>query len=286
MHILTQHFGTDAWFEIQKNHLEKYTLKKERYKVYLATYKTSIPDSFILPPNYVHINLNEHPEFRNEHYLIIEEAYEKFVKPHAKDNDIIIYMDNDAFPCDSWEDKLESYLTENDICAVYRYEDRGLDQPDQYFPYPHLCFFSFKKKTRDMYGFKHEIPEGFPCPGFTICDVIRQNNLKVKELIRTNKFNSHNVMFGIYDDMIYHHSSGSRAKVGRPYATLGAKSDHRKMCYEGIDFFLRQDVLSHLPPWIETEVNDVNLKIFDVIFDKIKDDKDCNFVRRFYLGKY
>lgn len=286
IHIITQHFATQAWFEIQKRHLQKYTKNKSNVKVNLLVYKTTLPNDYNLPENYSVINLNDYNLDRhNEHYLIVESSYDKFIRDNIADDDIVIYMDSDAFPIDYWDEQIEKNLETNDICAVYRFEDRGPLQPEQYTPYPHLCFYAFKKKTREKYGFRHEIPPGFPCPGFTICDVIRENNLSVKKMVRTNKFNSHNVMFGIYDDIIYHSSCGSRAIIGRPYATIGAQSDTRKMCYEGQDFCGRAELHNVMPEYIEKEINELNLKIFDAVYEHTQSDLDCNFLRRYYLGK-
>lgn len=287
IHIVTQHFGTDAWFQIQKEYIEKYTPDKNSYKVYLLVYKTEVPASFILPSNYEIIDLNKVDSVFNEHYSIVESCFDNFISQKVADDDIVVYLDSDAFPIDLWTIKVSKYLEDNHICAIYRYEDRGTEQPDKYYPYPHLCFFSFLKKYRQKYGFRHEIPRGFPCPGFTICDVIRENSLKVKELIRTNKFNNHPTMFGIYDDMIYHQSSGSRSLIGRPYVTgNGAKQDLRLMCYEGIDFYARKDVESRIHGFVEKDVNEINLLIWNVIYQKIKQDLDLNFLRRFYIGKF
>lgn len=285
IHILTQHFGTDAWFEIQKRHIEKYSPDKSEYRVYVVVYRTKMPQDFVLPENYEVIDLGDRTDIVNEHYLIIESCYDNFVKERVADDDIVIYMDSDAFPIDNWTGKIKNYLEENHICAVYRYEDRGVLQPDEYYPYPHLCFYSFKKKDRETYGFRHELPPGFPCPGFTINDVVRNKNLRVKELVRTNKFNNHPTMFGVYDDIIYHQSSGSRTIVGRPYSTAGAGPDHNPMCYEGIDCYHRHYVIENVTNFLENEVNPINVEIWFVIYNKISTDYDCNWIRRFYIGK-
>jgi len=285
IHIVTQHFGTNAWLEIQRDYIEKYSPDKDEYKVYILLYKTTIPEGLTLPSNYEIIDLNIDPHIVNDHYLIVESCYDRYIKERIANSDIVVYMDSDAFPIDLWTKKLQNYLSNNHICAVYRYEDRGPQQPDQYFPYPHLCFYSFKKADRERYGFRHELPPGFPCPGFTICDVIRANGLQVKELVRTNKFNNHPTMFGVYDDMIYHQSSGSRAMIGRPHATPGAAPDNSHMCYEGIDAFHRMEVYQNIPNFIERDINEINYKIWTVIFDKIVEDKSLNFLRRFYIGK-
>lgn len=284
IHVITHHFAIQAWLEIQKRHLEKYTKNKENVKIHVFLFKTSLPQDFVVPSNYSIVSLDEEG-IQNAHHIVVETCYDRFVKPQLNDDDIVVYMDSDAFPIDFWDEAVENNLKDHDISAVYRYEDRGLLQPDQYYPWPHLCFFAFRKKARDLYGFIHEVPDGFPCPGFTMCDMIREKGIKVKEMLRTNKFNSHNVMFGIYDDIIYHQSSGSRAIVGRPYATPGAAPDNNTMCYEGIDFYERREIAEQLPKFIENEVNELNLKIFDAVFSQIDKDTDCNFLRRYYLGK-
>jgi len=46
--------------------------------------------------------------------------------------------------------------------------------------------------------------------GTEISDKLDNLGLKWKPLLRTNKKNYHPVMAGIYEDMIYHHSAGTR----------------------------------------------------------------------------
>ena len=286
-HIITLHYATQHWFEIQKNHIEKYTTKKEDYIVYLATYKCDLPTNFTLPPNYKHIRLDDYVQnnnilIRNVHHEIIEYVYNIFVVKDCKDDDIIVYLDSDAFPCDYWENKIEMYFNEHDIASVYRYEDIGPDLDKKYFPCPHLCFFSFIKEKKEKHKFVFDITPPFQCPGTSIRDVAEQNNLKIKEMIRTNKFDLNRVMFGVYDDIIYHQSSGSRGVVGRPYKSGACGVDKSRHCFEGIDYLLRP-AIPH--DWINTKVGDISLKIFDMVYDEIKNDNECTFIKKYFIGK-
>ena len=229
IHILTLHYVTPAWLEIQKRHILKYT-NTEDYKVWLGKYKLDIPDDFEIPSNWEMIDLDKvyPPELGNEHVFQMEWMYDECVKDKMDSQDIIVFMDNDAFPCDpAWIDILqESLVVENrqGICVIDR-GNRGIAQPDEYWPLPDLCFFGTTKSARSEYDLKFGIfHPTHQNPGMGMLDrmkVAHQNGARWGILERTNIFNSHKVMFGVYGGMIYHQGAGTRGIVGRPFATGG-----------------------------------------------------------------
>jgi len=89
-------------------------------------------------------------------------------------------------------------------------------------------------------------------------------------------------MFGVYGDLIYHNSCGSRAKVGRPYPTPGAPADTSRMCYEGGDIHRRTSLPEEYVVKMTTRIH---LTVFDAVFKELEDDMSCNFVSNFFLGE-
>jgi hypothetical protein len=308
IHILTLHFTTPAWFEIQKRHILKYTNKNE-YKLWLGKYNLELPEDFEIPENWEIIDLDEvYPkEGGNEHYLQVEWMYENCLKDNMEDDDIVVFIDSDAFPCcHSWAPRVKDVLLAIDdeeakagaICT-YLKENRGIAQPDNYFPYPDLCFFATTKKVRREnnleWGLFNPLHEN---PGFGMLDRLRAAELKIAVQIRTNIFNAHNVMFGVYGNMIYHQACGSRAIIGRPlqtggigrsgYGNDGSAPNNSRQCYTGLDLRHRSLLGNWFQAEFEKECTDIietNTQIFDIIYDKLQEDQNCEFVRRYFLGR-
>jgi len=291
IHILTLHFGTPAWLDIQKKYILNYT-DPEKYKLWMGKYNLDIPPDFDLPDNWELIDLDEkYPkEKKNEHYLQAEWMYESILRHEMEDDDVIIFMDNDAFPCvtQEWTKIVTEALEENQVFALLQFENRGIAQPDQYHPYPDLCFFATTKKNKREFNLEWGLFEPFhQNPGFGMADRIRDANCTIGTIRRTNVFNFHNVMFGVYGNMIYHQACGSRAIIGRPMATAKATPNTTRQCYTGIDLLHRR----HLGDWNNesfeekcADIIEVNTQIFDTVYNKIKEDHTCTFIKRAFLG--
>jgi len=311
-HILTHHFTTPAWFEIQKRHILKYTnQEKTPYKVWVGKYNLELPEDFELPEHWELIDLDIlYPkEDKNEHYLQMEWMYRNCVRKHMRDNDIIIFMDSDAFPCNSSWLPLICYGFNSKKCDVfYLHEAPRNPEYGKYDAHPDLFFFASTRKIwegNNLEWFIDHTNREHSNPGHGLYDKIVESDLMVTSMIRTNVFNAHNAMFGVYGNMIYHQTCGSRAIIGRPLATAGAKSNNNRQCYTGIDIILRGPILTLVNDPIndvfrlgiipgecsyvdfETQCSDIvstNTEIFDVIYNKLYKDKDCTFVNRYFLG--
>tara|TARA_R100001163_G_C5065840_1_gene203918 strand:+ start:279 stop:1220 length:942 start_codon:yes stop_codon:yes gene_type:complete len=308
-HIITHHYSTTAWFEIQKRHILKYTDPElTPYKLYLAKYNIDMPEDFDLPDNWEIIDLDEiYPsECGNEHYLQMQWIYENCVKDKAKDDEMIIFLDSDAFPCRyEWvKDILVGITGQNNqfgiplpddyepvhAAVIHFTENRGIREPDEYHPYPDLCFFAIMKKTWDENNLKWTLDKNNPRhqnPGFAMKEQIAEAELRVGAIERTNKFNAHNVMFGVYGGFLYHQHCGSRAIIGRPLDTEQSEVENSRHCFTGIDLLNRMEIGNwHYDSFIEEcgDIVEVNTQIFDIIYDRLYNDQNCNFVRRYFLG--
>jgi hypothetical protein len=297
IHILTLHFATNAWLEIQKRHILKYT-NKEDYKLWLGKYNLELPEEFEFPANWELIDLDkDYPEENiNEHYLQMEWMYGNYIKNEMTDDDIVVFIDSDAFPCEPrWifalKEAIEGDSSEHraDVVCLYQMENRGMAQPDEYYPYPDLCFFATTKKAWVENNLEWGLfSPDHQNPGFGMHDRIAAAELRVGALTRTNRFNAHRVMFGVYGDMIYHQACGSRAIIGRPMATGQAAANNRRQCYTGVDLFGRSLIGNWFEEEFEEECADIintNTEIFDIIYNKIQKDQNCTFIRRYFMGK-
>lgn len=268
INIITQIFKIPDWLNIQYLHLNKYTASP--YMIYMG-YTDFIPQ----PPadQYKLINLNS--VLPNVHYIHANYMCNEVVLPSIQNDDVVVFLDIDAFPCDDWDSKVMAYLQKHDIVAMYRYEDLGYCQEPQHYPCSHLAFFATTKQVWKKHNLRWHIDGGLQNPQFGMEDIIKSNNIKVKKLERTNIFNAHKIMFGVYDDIIYHHCCGVRGIT-------------KNNAYEGGDAKYRDKILRGNLNNLEQKLQDiieVNTKIFHIIFEAIKKDQQCNFIKRYFLGK-
>lgn len=134
----------------------------------------------------------------------------------AADDDLIMFLDGDAFPIADPAPLIESSLSEAPLMAVRRYEN--CDEPH---PHPSFCVTDVAT-WRDLPG---DWSEGATWPGpdgEPVTDVgaqlLRQLDLRGipwAEVLRSNRHDLHPVFFGIYGEAIYHHGAGFRHPVSR-----------------------------------------------------------------------
>ena len=268
LHIVTQTFKTEDWISLQQRYLEKYT--KEEFTVWLGyTERPKTP----LPDNYKLVDLSH---TKDSHFLQANYTVNDVVLPQLEDDDVFIFLDIDAFPCDyGWEAKVLGHLKEHEVAAMFRYEDLGYYQEQKHYPCPHLAFFATTKKVWIEKKLNWELRPGYQNPQFGMQDCLVENSVKVKQMIRTNKFNVHNIMFGVYDDIIYHQCCAVRGLM-------------TQNPYEGFDLLGRSDIIGPHPWEVEEQIADVialNGEIWTSVYNSIVKDKECNFVKRFFLGK-
>ena len=91
VHILTLHYATSAWLEIQKRHILKYS-NSEKYKLWLGKFHLDLPEDFELPDNWEVIDLDEkYPsDGGDDHYLQAQWMFTNCVKEAMDDDDVII----------------------------------------------------------------------------------------------------------------------------------------------------------------------------------------------------
>jgi len=111
-----------------------------------------------------------------------------------------LLLDSDCFPIKKWTKKLIYELDKHnyDVAAPVRYENLNT--------FAHPCAFFFKKDILsnlyfDIMSFDEYLGK---------YEEVASNIKNFYPLIRTNKINYHPILFGIYNDMFYHHGAGSR----------------------------------------------------------------------------
>ena len=201
IHILTVHYKSLDWIPIQHKYLEN---NLKNYQVW----------SFI-----DEVEFNPWPFDFNFHSSKKSKVFDKRggAWDHAKkldilvknikavsDNDIILFLDGDSFPISPLNKFIENTLADYDFISIVR-EEMG-----HKFPHPSFacCKLDLWKKHNLTWGVKFDT-------GGVLQKQLEDKNIKWKKIKRTQSLGSHPVMFGVYGDIIYHHTAAFREATTR-----------------------------------------------------------------------
>ncbi|MCW3068758.1 MAG: hypothetical protein JWL67_1383 [Solirubrobacterales bacterium] len=206
LYIATAHFRSPRWIEIQTRYL------REQISTPFETW-SSLEE---IDPSYAR-HFDRIIEQRGPHagklnHLAMEIAEE------AADEDLLMFLDGDAFPIADPMPLIEDGLARAPLIAVRRAEN--LDEPQ-----PHPCFCVTTVGTwRTLPGDWSSGPTWAGPRGLRRSDVggnlLRRLELTKTpwvDVLRTNRTNLDPVYFAIYGDTIYHHGAGFRG--GSPSGT-------------------------------------------------------------------
>jgi hypothetical protein len=206
IHILTVHWKDDSWVDIQSEYLERN----------LASPYLSYAFLNYLPKDHSEKFFYSSTEGIQDHAVKLNLLADMASLNADSDNDILLFIDGDAFPVNEISEFLQQGLSDYPLVAIQRVENNGDMQP-------HPCFCA------TTVGFWKEIggdwKEGYKwlnSKGDSVTDVggnllgkLEEASVSWLKILRSNKVNLHPLWFGLYGDMIYHHGAGFRSPVSR-----------------------------------------------------------------------
>jgi hypothetical protein len=150
-----------------------------------------------------------------KHELKLNRLADEIVAASA-DDDLLMFLDGDAFPIADPIPLIESGLSVAPLMAVRRDENGG-------DPQPHPCFCVTRVATwRELAGdwsegFTWAGPGGEPVTdvGAELLRQLERAGISWIKVRRSNRSNLHPVFFGIYGETIYHHGAGFRQPLSR-----------------------------------------------------------------------
>ncbi|WP_206814372.1 hypothetical protein [Chroococcus sp. FPU101] len=131
-------------------------------------------------------------------------------------DDILIFIDGDAFPIQPIMPWLYEKFKNYPLMAVKRFEN---DQDNH--PHPLFCATTvgFWKEIKGDWkaGYYWQNPRGdlITDVGANLLKNLEDRKISWYPLLRSNKINYHPVNLGVYEDLIYHHGSGFRSSLTR-----------------------------------------------------------------------
>jgi hypothetical protein len=204
IHIVTVHWNSEKWIQIQQRYL----------------------DENVTGPYRLYGWLNGVDEKNYEHfaYVCAEPVKSHAVKLNiladiagasAADDDILIFIDGDAFPITDIAPLLRD-VPRHKLIAVQRRENNVDIQP-------HPCFCAttvgFWRSIGGDWKSGHEWRDEFGKPvtdvGGNLLGLLEAHRVDWLPLLRTNRWNPHPLFFGIYADAVYHHGAGFRRPWSR-----------------------------------------------------------------------
>lgn len=273
IYLITNHHTTDKWIKIQSTYLEQNAPRGVDYKVCCGI--TETPESPYLKNkkenNYIFYNLDY---AKNDHSVKLNELFEKCKKDFApKDEDVLIFIDPDAFPISpSWVDMIKKPLEKEDVpfVAVCREENiEPLLREDQK-PYPHACFSATTYGFWESNNLSWELDpaQGASCAGVLLAQWLKKHRHPWRKILRSNVYNLHPLNYAIYGGIIYHHGSGNRPT------------------YDSVDIWSRPALANKYGVGIDLyypKLLDFNEEISSLVFDYITEDKE--FINYYFLGQ-
>lgn len=236
IHILTIHWKSADWIDIQLKYLEENL--NQPYRVY--AFLNEVPNVEEHKKKFFYTSTESirlHPIKLN---LLAD------IASFAADNDedYLMFLDGDAFPIAPIDDFIEDKLTNHPIVAVQRTENNGDIQP-------HPCFCMMTIKTwREVEGdwkhggitWKDKFNKDVWDVGGLLLKKLNEKNIDWYKMNRSNNHKLHPLLFGVYDDLIYHH--------GAAFRNPGTRVDRNQI--ENFDEKLKRfrKAKNYIPKWL------------------------------------
>lgn len=204
IHVLTIHWKSSDWIDIQLKYLEKNL--NQPYRVY--AFLNEVPNSEEHEKKFFYTSTESirlHPIKLNLLADIAGFAADS-------DEDYLMFLDGDAFPIAPLDKFIKEKFQKYPVVAVQRTENNGDIQP-------HPCFCMMKIKTwHEIKGdwkpgnvtWKDRFNRDVWDVGGKLLKTLNENNINWYKMQRSNQHDLHTLLFGVYDKLIYHHGAAFR----------------------------------------------------------------------------
>lgn len=201
IHVLTVHWKRPDWIRIQLRYLQRFLT--EPFASY-CFYTGIDPSECVGFDHAFETTLASHPDKLN---TLADIAIDRA----QGEDDILLFLDGDAFPIRSLNNPIEQALSEFPLLAVQRLESGGDMQP-------HPCFCAttvgfWKKIAGDWNaGYHWTISNGRARTdvGGNLLASLLEHEIPWRPLVRTAGLTGHGMYFSIYGNLVYHHGAGFR----------------------------------------------------------------------------
>lgn len=203
IHIATVHWQTDQWIDLQLRFLSNHIAAPFRVYAFLND---------ISPQHYAkfHYVCDEPVEIHGIKLNLLAEI----ISFQAADDDILIFLDGDAFPIAPMGDFLAKTLNHYPLTAIQRIEHLADIQPHPCFCATTVGFWKQIKGDWKMgYCWQDSSGQLMTDTGGNLLKILRNTNTPWLPLHRTHSLGEDELWYGVYHHLIYHHGAGFRTPV-------------------------------------------------------------------------
>jgi hypothetical protein len=214
IHILTIHFNTDRWLDLQLQYIKAHVHGYKTWMYYEGFEGTAHEGKYYFckeyscKKKYKRIELDHIEKLNSLTSLVLSHR-------DTKDGDLLMWLDSDSFPIRDLNQYIEEKLRTYPLLAIQRPENGGDLIPHPSFTCCSVDFWKRNKLSWDGCRPQNKLcPNGLHDPGGSIYRTLTETNTPWYKLRRTRSLTKHKVFFTIYDSIIYHHGAGSRLDKG------------------------------------------------------------------------
>lgn len=206
IHIATVHWNTDKWIGVQQSYLRKHIKSPYRVYAWLNDVPSAPADAFFYTCSEPIVS----------HAVKLNILADIIYFSSNRDDDLLIFLDGDAFPIGDIEFLVNQKLGDYKLIAVQRLENNGDIQPHPCFCATTVGFWkSIKGDWKEGHRWKNKDDRWVTDIGGNLLKQLTESGNKWYPLVRSNKHNLHPVFFGAYGGVIYHHGAGFRRTLTR-----------------------------------------------------------------------
>ena len=206
---MTVHYKSHEWVKVQYDFISKYISECKTYAYVDESPTESWPFKFDFDFRRDSKIKRKWPAA--EHGSKLDNLVKCLNNP--VDDDILIFLDGDSFPIYSLDQFIFDTLTEYQFISIVRKE------MNHSFPHPSFAMCRYKLwkeyKLTWLPGCFNNIRVDIDDPGVTLQKQLESNKIKWKQILRTRSLSTHPIFFGIYGNLIYHHTAGFRPPTTR-----------------------------------------------------------------------
>lgn len=212
IHIATVHWRDDRWIEPQRRYLERNL--QGPFRVHADLEGLDAPaGAFDHVADLASTRAFDTPILSHTEKL---NALAEHIAREAKDQDVLVFLDGDAFPIAPLDRFVGEILDEYPLAAVRRDENLNDIQPHPCFCVTTVGFW--EKLGGDWnpeYTWLNAAGKPVTDAGGNLLVQLRERGADWYPLLRSNRRNLHPLWFGVYGDLVYHHGAGFRAGLSR-----------------------------------------------------------------------
>ena len=211
--VATAHWRDPRWIDVQLRYLDRH-----------------LAQPYLVYADLEGIDADHRGKFHHAQDLAAEREFENPIFSHteklnalaaaiaveADPDDVLLFLDGDAFPIAPLDPYLEDKLARWPLAAIRR--DENLDDAQ---PHPAFCATTVGFWTEvggdwnPGYRWRNRAGKEVTDAGGNLLGILRERGVEWYPLLRSNRRNLRPLWFGVYDDLAYHHGAGFRGGLCR-----------------------------------------------------------------------